>query len=435
MKKYIFTVIAAIAAMQGVAAEPWSLDSCISYAIENNISVKQSKLSHYNGELELTEAKDAFLPSVSGYASESFSFGRGLTSENTYANRNTTSTQLGASLNLPLFQGLRAVRRVSYAKANLAQLLEQTEATKDNVTLQVIAQYLQVLYTRELVDVAEGQQAISELELQKRQELFEAGRIAELDLIEAQSQLAQDRLSVVSSRGEARLALLDLAQLLELDTSSPEYANFDIAPLPTDTALAIPEASAIWARALDRNHTIEAARLGVTSAEKSISLAKAGYIPSLSFSAGLGSSYYSMAGAKSEGFGSQLKHNFNQSIGFSLSVPIFDAFNTRNSVRRAQANKLSAQLTLERAETETEKAIVQAHTQAVTARQKMIASSDAENHARAAMEAVQEKYNFGRATPTEFEQAKTTYARAASDAVQAKYEHLLRIRILQFYGR
>ena len=231
MKPFITIAASLICAVSAQAVTPWSLDSCITYAIDHNLSVKQSKLNHYNGQLQLTEAKDAFLPTVSGYASESFSFGRGLTSENTYADRNTSSTSLGAQLSLPIFQGLRASRRVAYAKASLAQLLEETEATKDNITLQVIAQYLQVLYTRELVGVAEGQLAISELELKRREELYNAGRIPELDLTEARSQLAQDKLSLVNSQGEARLALLDLAQLLELDTSSPETSGFDIEPL------------------------------------------------------------------------------------------------------------------------------------------------------------------------------------------------------------
>ena len=435
MRKSVIIALTLAGTLHCSAAEPWSLDSCITYAVEHNLSVKQSRLSHYEGELQLTEAKDAFLPTVNAYGQESFSFGRGLTADNTYANRNTTSTSLGASLNLPLFQGLRATRRVAQAKANLAQLLEQTEATKDNVTLQVIAQYLQVLYTRELVEVAQGQVALSEVELKRREELFDAGRIPELDLAETRSQLSQDRYSLVSAQGQARLALLDLAQLLEIDTTTPVGSEFDIAPLNPDLTAEIPDAAAVWAHAEQKNHTIEAARLSIATADKSISLAKAGYLPSLSFSAGLGSSYYSMAGVKSESFGGQMRHNFNQSLGFSLSIPIFDAFSTRNSVRRAKAGRLSAELSLERAMTETEKAIMQAHTQAITAREKMAASADAENHAYAALLAVQEKYNFGRATPTEFEQAKTNYARAAADAVQAKYEHLLRIRILEFYQR
>lgn len=435
MKKSAILSVLALCCASAQGVEPWSLDSCINYAVEHNISVKQSKLQHYNGELELTEAKDAFLPTVQGYASESFSFGRGLTADNTYANRNTSSTSLGASLNLPLFQGLRATRRVAQAKANLAQLLEQTEATKDNITLRVIAQYLQVLYTRELVDVAENQINISKLELERQQTLFDNGKIPELDLTQAASQVAQDELSAVSARGDARLALIDLAQLLELDMSSPEGQQFDVCSLDTTATPSIPDVDEVWARAQRRNHAIEAARLGVVTADKSVSLAKAGYLPTLSFSAGLGSSYYSMKGARSESFGQQMKHNFNQSIGFSLSVPIFDAFSTRNNVRRAKANRLNAELSLEQTRTETEKAIVQAHTQAITARQRMEASAVARRQAEAAMLAVKEKYNFGRATPTEFETAKNTYYRASSEAVQARYEHLLRIRILEFYAR
>ena len=192
------TAMALAAVASAGAVEPWSLDSCVNYAISHNITVQSRMLEAEGGRLSVTEAKDRFLPTVSGYGSQSFSFGRGLTAENTYANRNTSSFSAGAQLSLPIFQGLAGVRRLDYAKASLRALLEQTEAAKDDVTLNVTSQYLQALYTAEMMAVARERLAISTSELARRQQLLEAGKIPELDIYEARSQVSQDELNLVN---------------------------------------------------------------------------------------------------------------------------------------------------------------------------------------------------------------------------------------------
>ncbi|MDE6270062.1 MAG: TolC family protein, partial [Muribaculaceae bacterium] len=191
MKAIILSAAVGIVSAIPAAGEVWSLDSCINYAHVHNISVRQRALDCMNAEYGVIEAKDRFLPSVSAGAQQSFSFGRGLTAENTYANRNTQNFGVNAGMNLPLFQGLAGVRRVDYAKANLQAVLEQYEATKDDVTLNVIAQYLQVLYCKEMFEVSADQVALSEKELDRRKTLLEAGKIAELDVLEAEAQLAR----------------------------------------------------------------------------------------------------------------------------------------------------------------------------------------------------------------------------------------------------
>lgn len=166
-----------------------------------------------------------------------------------------------------------------------------------------------------------------------------------------------------------------------------------------------------------------------------MSLAKSGWLPTLSLSAGIGSSYYHLSGADNMPFHRQMRDNFSKSIGFSLSIPLFDRFSTRNSVRRAKIQRLNAQLQRENVELSMYKTIQQAYYQAVAAEKKLSASETATAATKAALEAMQEKYNFGKANATEVEQAKTDYIRSRSEALQAKYEHLLRLRILHFYAR
>lgn len=333
-------------------------------------------------------------------------------------------------LSLPLFQGLSDVRRLAYSKANLRALVEQCEAAKDDVTLNVISQYLQVLYTAELHQVALEQLHISEVEMERRKTLLEAGKIAELDLTQAEAQVAQDKVSAITTDNDHTLALVDLAQLLEL----PSAEGFDVMPL-ADNAMPLLSADEVYRVALESNHGVLAARYSEVAADKNVSVVQSGYLPTLSFNAGIGSSYYHLSGFENAPFHRQMRDNFSKSIGFSLNIPIFDAFSTRNSVRRAKVQRLSAQLQRENVELALYKTIQQAYYQAVAAEKKLGASEIACAATKDALDAMREKYNYGRANATEFEQAKTDYIKACSDALQSKYEHLLRLRILNFYAR
>lgn len=421
------TIICAVASTTA-AKTVWSLDSCINYAIEHSITVKNAALTRDADEIAVTSAKDAFLPTLSANASQSFSFGRGLSADNTYADRNTSSFAWGVNLNLPLFEGLSNVRTLKYAKINLRASILALESAKDNVTLNVISQYLQVLYYKELIKTAKEQVALSQHEVDRQQALVDAGKVAEVDLYQAKSQLAQDEQSVVSNENEATLALLDLAQLLQL----PGIDDFDIEPL-TESSPIIRSAEDVYAQAQSSNNGVLAARANVEAAEANISVAKTGYIPKLSFSLGVGSSYYKISGFENSTFAQQMRDNYSTMIGFSLSIPIFDAFSTRNNVRRAKVQALTAQLQLQDTETQLYKDIQQAYHRAIAARSSYDVGLKTEEASEVSFLAMKEKYELGRATPTEFEQAKTQYLTSTISRIQAHYEYILRCRILDFY--
>lgn len=426
----LYIAVAALGCAAAAQAEAWSLDSCISYAVQHNIQVRQRGVERLNAEYAVTEAKDRFLPQVSGYASQSFDFGRGLTSENTYANRNTKSLSLGASLSLPLFQGLQAVRTLAYARINLLAAVEQVEAAKDDITLNIMAQYLQVLYNREIMNIARDQATLSEGELERRRQLFQAGKIAELDVLQAEAQLASDRLTAVNAENDLRLSLTDLAQTLQLQYSE----DFDVLPLD-DKPGVLPSIQTVYDNALAYNHGMRAADRNVEAARANVKVAKSGYLPTLSFSAGIGSNWYAVSGYDNPSFGRQMRDNFAKRLGFSLNIPIFDAFSTRNSVRRARAAEVNAQLSRDDVRTRLYNDISSAYVRAVAARNKYTSSEVAVRSAEAAFHAMEEKYNYGRATATEYNETKTAWFRSRSEQVQALYESLLRERILDFYNR
>ncbi|WP_289869342.1 TolC family protein [uncultured Duncaniella sp.] len=424
------TTIIAIAAATAFTghADVWSLDSCVAYAINHNISVQASRLQVMNGELSITEAKDRFLPSLRGSASQSFNFGRGLTADNTYADRNTSNFQWNVSLDLPLFQGLSEYRQLKLAKSDLQRLLYEHEAAKDNVTLNVISQYLQVLYAKEVLESSKSKLELSSFEVSRQKALVEAGKVPEADLLDAEAQMAQDQLQVVTSENDVRIALVELANLLQLPTS----VGFDVRPINEGEPI-IPTADAVYDAAMVHNNSILASRQGITVADNQISLAKTGYIPTLGFGSSIGSSYYTVNGLKSESFSFQMSHNLSTYVGFSLSIPIFDAFGTRNNVRKAKLQKISAELELDRQSTELYKTIQLAYYQAKGARDRYFSSQETLEKTEASFKATQEKYNLGRATPTEFEQAKNNLYRTEVNSIQAHYEYLLRHRILIFY--
>ena len=428
MKRILLIALATSSLFAG--ARTWTLDECIAYAIDHNIDVLSRRVSVTEAELSVTEAKDRFLPQVSAYGSQSFNFGRGLTADNTYANRNTSSFAAGANLSLPIFQGLRAVRQLAYSRTALRAQLEQVEVAKNDVVLNVLSQYLQSLYASEMLEVARVNLALSQAELERRQAMLDAGRLPGLDIHEARAQVAQDELTVTNAVNDSILARLDLAQLLNLDSAD----DFEIAPLAQEPSL-LPLPGDVFANALQNNHSMRAGRLQLEAADRNVSLAKAGYLPTLSFSAGLGTNYYKTSGYDNEGFGAQMRHNFAKSLGLSLSIPIFDAFSTRNSVRRAQAQQESLRLQLDDSRNRLYKAIVQAHTQAIGAIKKQESADIAVESSRAAYEAMRVKYDNGRANATELQQAQSNYINAEAQAVQAKYERILRARILDFYNR
>lgn len=417
-----------VLASASACAQSWSLDSCVAYAVEHNISVRQGNLQIMEGKLAINEARDGYLPTVDASANQSFSFGRGLTAANTYDNKNIANTQWSLALNLPIFQGLSGYKKQKVAELSLQKYLYENEATKDDITLNVIAQYLQVLYCREVEKSAMSQSEYSEFEVTRQKALVEAGKVAEASLYDAEALAAQDRLAVVTARNDTRTSLVNLANLLQLKSID----GFDISSID-ETEPFIPGPDVVYSAAMGINNSVLGARQGIRVADESIALAKTGYIPKLSFSGGIGSSYYSVSGTPSENFGAQMRHNFAPYIGLNLYIPLFDAFSTRNAIRRAKVQKLNAELTLEQRSTDLYKQIQLAYYQAVGARERYLTSEETLEKTRKSFEAVSERFNLGRVSQADYEQSKNNLFKTEISRIQAHFEYLLRSKILRFY--
>lgn len=417
-----------IASPATASAEAWSLDSCISYAISHNINVLQRELQIREGEQGIIEAKDRFLPTLDASASQQFNFGRGLTAQNTYADRNTSNFGWNAGLSLPLFQGMAEYRNLKLSKLSLQQYVFENEAAKDNVALNVISQYLQVLYCKEVEQSARSQADLSAFEVERQKTMIEAGKAAEATIYDLEAVAAQDKLQIITSANDTQTALVNLANLLQL----PSVEGFDVLPLG-QLLPSIPGPEDVYNSAILNNNSILSARQAIKVADQRISYAKSGYIPTLRFNAGLGSSYYRLGGFDNEAFSAQMRHNFQTYLGFSLSIPIFDGFNTRNSVRRAKLQQTSARLDLDQRSLDLYKDIQLAYYQATGARDKYLTSEETLEKTRLSFDSTRERFNLGRATQADYEQAKNNLFRTEVTRIQAYYEYLMRHRILMFY--
>ena len=412
------------------AQEAWSLQKCIEYAIEHNLSIKQQEASRNQSEVELNTAQWSRLPNLNGNVGQSFNFGRALQADNTYGNRNTASTNFSLGTNIPLFTGLQIPNSIALAKLNLKAATEDLKKAKEDISIQVASYYLQALFNEELSKVAQNQVKLSQEQLDRKVAFFKNGKASEAEVYEAKSRLAQDEMSAVQADNNYRLALLDLSQLLELPT--PE--GFTIAEPPTvemNVHLSLPDE--VYSQAMTNKPSIKAAQYRLEGAEKSIRIAQSGYYPQLSFGAGLSTNYYNMSGIETASFSSQWHQNFNKYLQFSLSIPLFNRFATRNRVKSARIQKNALQWRLEESKKTLYKEIQQAYYNALAAEAKYRSSQSASEASEASFKLMSEKYANGKATATEYNEVRTLWMKALSDHIQARYDYIFRSKILDFY--
>ena len=412
------------------AQEAWSLQKCIEYAIEHNLSIKQQEASRNQSEVELNTAQWSRLPNLNGNVGQSFNFGRALQADNTYGNRNTANTNFSLGTNIPLFTGLQIPNSIALAKLNLKAATEDLKKAKEDISIQVASYYLQALFNEELSKVAQNQVKLSQEQLDRKVAFFKNGKASEAEVYEAKSRLAQDEMSAVQADNNYRLALLDLSQLLELP--SPE--GFTIAEPPTvemNVQLSLPDE--VYSQAMTNKPSIKAAQYRLEGAEKSIRIAQSGYYPQLSFGAGLSTNYYNMSGIETASFSSQWHQNFNKYLQFSLSIPLFNRFATRNRVKSARIQKNALQWRLEESKKTLYKEIQQAYYNALAAEAKYRSSQSASEASEASFKLMSEKYANGKATATEYNEVRTLWMKALSDHIQARYDYIFRSKILDFY--
>ena len=431
MKRTVISLsLTLLGAFQLQAQETWDLQRCITHAIEHNLSIKLKEAARNQSEVELNTAQWSRMPNLNGNIGQSFNFGRALQADNTYGNRNTRNTNFSLGTNIPLFTGMQIPNNIALSKLNLKAATEDLAKAKEDISIQVASYFLQVLFNEELTKIARNQVALSQEQLDRKVAFFKNGKASETEVLEAKSRLAQDQLSLVQAENNHQLALLDLSQMLELP--SPENFRISVPDIDGFTAdLSMPEE--VYAQAMMNKPAIKAAQYRLQGAEKSIKIAQSGYYPQLSFGAGIGTNYYHLSGIENAPFSTQWDQNMNKYLQFSLSIPIFNRFQTRNRVKSARIQHTALSWQLEESKKALYKEIQQAYYNALAAESKYKSSQSASESAEASFRLMSEKYANGKASATEYNEMRTAWMKALSDGVQAKYEFMYRSKILDFY--
>ena len=433
MKRFLIIMLLLPLVLQCRAqeAKEWSLSDCVQYALAHNINIKQQENNVQQQQVQLSTSKNSRLPDLNGSISENSSFGRSLTSDNTYTNFNTHSTGFSLGTGVPVFTAGRIPADIKVHRLNLQAALQDFEYVRESVMLGVTTSYLEAVCQKDMVEVAERQVELSRVQVRRMELLYENNKISEADLSQIRSTLANDELLLTRQRNSYMLALLDLSQLLELE--SPD--GFDVArPLIDSVGTAeLPAPDIIYNEALGIKPQIQAEQIRLQSAQKSVLIAKSAYYPTLYFNAGLGSNYYKTSGFETMSFGQQLRNNFNQYVGASLSVPIFNRFATRNNVRSARLQVHAQEMKLDQTKKSLYKEIQQAYYNAVAASRQCESSDAALSSASIAFDLMQRKYENGKATAVDYQDAKTKYMEAESQQIQSRYTYLFRRKILEFY--
>jgi len=415
-----------------LVSTPWSLEDCINYALEHNISIKQNEINVSQREIDLSNAQARRLPGVSGSVFENWDFGRGLTSDNTYATgSNTASTNFNVGLDMPIFQGFDINNGIKVSKLNLAAATSDLEKARDDIRVAVAQAYVQILYNQEILAVAENQVSIDEQLFNRITEMKNNGKASAAEVAAQQATLAQSKLNATQASNNYKISILDLSQLLELE--SPEGFEIEI---PGEDRLGVrllshPED--VYAEAVEKKAVVQAEILRVEYAKVSIEKAKSAFYPSLSLTGGLSTGYYYNSAKPSDSFGKQLNSNFSPSIGLNLSIPIFQRLSARNSVKSARLSYDNQQLQLENTKKSLYKEIQQAYYNALAAQSQLQSSEEAAVSAEESYRLNTEKYENGKANITEYNESKNRYLEAESNFLQARYKCVYQTMILDFY--
>ena len=329
--------------------------------------------------------------------------------------------------NVPLFTGLQIPNNIALCKLNLKAAIEDLNKAKEDISIQVTSSYLQVLFDEELAKIAHSQVELSREQLKLKTAFFENGKASEAEVYDARSRVAQDEMNVVQTNNNYKLALLDLSQLIELET--PEGFNLE-SPAVNLNLVPLTPPDEIFQTAMVSKASIQAAQFRLEGSKHSIRIAQSNYYPQLSLNGSLGTNYYSTIDRT---FSQQMNDNFNKYVGFNLSVPIFNRLSTRNRVRTARLQRENYALQLDNAKKTLYKEIQQAWYNAAAAESKYTSSHTATVASEESFKLMSEKYENGKANAVEYNEAKQNLMKSQSDELQAKYDYLFRTKILDFY--
>lgn len=415
----------------------WTLRNCIDYALEHNITIRRNRINVESTQEDVKTAKADFLPSLSGNISQRIvnrpnsASGTIISGDNITTSESKTSYNgsYGIDANWTVYNGSKRVNTLKQQQLN-SRIAELTVDESENSIEENITQlYVQILYSAEAVKVNESTLEVSRKEFERGQELFNAGSIASSDLAQLEAQVSNDNYQLVTSQTTLQNYKLQLKQLLELDGDFE--MDLFLPPLDDSSVLIpLPTKDDVYQTALNLRPEIESGKLNIEASDMNIKISRAGYIPSLSLSAGIGTTN---ANGNDFSFSEQVKQNWNNSIGLTLSIPIFDKRQTKSAVNKAKLQRQTSELDLMDNQKTLYKTIESLWLSANSAQQQYVAATQKLKSTQASYALVSEQFNLGMKNTVELLTEKNNLLSAQQETLQAKYTAILNAGLLRFY--
>lgn len=432
IKYYLFSVLITFLFSSNSFAQTkkWTLEECVTYAYQNNISIKQSELDVKISDIEKKEALGGFLPTVNANANYSVNTGANINpATNQFENETFRSFSAGANASATLFNGLQNWKQLQRTKLNKIANNYRLDKMRDDIALNIANSYLQILFNKEQIKVLKNQKLITEENIKRTKDLIEAGSLPAGDIYELQATLSGQEQQIINAENTLMIAKINLCQTLLLK----EYATFDIADEAYPTPISevfnqTPEAIATKAKETVRDIKIAAANLDV--AKKDVSISQSAYLPTLSAFLG-----YNTRWSENPllSFKDQISLFDGTSYGLQLNVPILNGFSVRTRVQRSKLNVERSNFLLQQAELDLERNVFQAYNDVTNARKSFEAAQKTLEARKQANDFTKARYEIGMMNSFDYAQATTALENAQSEVLRTKYDYIFRTKILEFY--
>lgn len=444
MNKKVLTLILVIVAATSTNAmaqniKKWSLRQCIDYAMDNNIQLQKSKISENVAETELKQAKAGLLPNLSGSMTQSLSYRPFQKSSSNFVNGSITSNSsnktiqngsYGINANWTVWNGGINTNSIKSKQKDLEITRLESMQQANSIQEQITQLYVQILYSSDAVKVNKEINKKDSIAYVQGQEMLKAGKLSRSDLQQLKAAVSESGYAVVNSITQVRNYKLQLKQLLELQPGE----EFDITPISTDESLVtstIPDKMDVYSTALASRPEIISGKYNIESSELQLKIAKAGYMPTVSLTGGIGDNH--MTGTN-ENFGNQMKYNLSGSVGLTLSIPIFDNRQTKSAIEKAKYNYTNAQLDLTDKEKDLYSAIETYWLNATSNQQRFIAAKSNVESQQENNDLISEQFRLGLKDIVELTTSRSSLLQAKQEMLESKYMTLLNVQLLKFYS-
>ena len=430
--------MAIAASMQ--AQHQWTLEECIAYARENNITLKKAKLQQQQAEEDVKGSRAALLPSLSGSTNHSIGYrpwqDNGTTTVtngmvNTKIDKSYYNGSYGLNAQWTVWNGNKNRNTLKQNKLKAEQAGFEAEVTANSIQEQLAQLYVQILYLSESLKVTEQSLETSKKNEERGQQMLEVGKMSKADVAQLSAQRAADEYNIVESRANIIKYKVQLKQLLELNGAE----EFDIVVPETNDQMAladIPSLQATYEQALANRPEMKSSELSVKSSELSIKMAQAGKLPTVNLTGGLGTSTNSLS---NKGWGNQIKTNFDASAGVTVNIPIFDQRQTKTATNKARIQREQAILDMQDQQKQLYQTIENYWLDAETNQMKLRSAIATEESEQQSYNLLQEQFQLGLKNIVELMSGKDKLLNAQQARLQSKYQTILALEMLKFYSR